>query len=149
MSNHVPSFSSQTKSATIENKISDQIQGRYKEMRMIDIQENSCTSLRTFRLLVSYSKPHICHWIHRSHQNSLQRKKAAEFHSCSLGERASQWTVAAHGVPLTPSQALSGKASMEQTKNHFKHNCMLEIISISNCITTYFVALFTQKWVSK
>ena len=42
--------------------------------------------------------------------------KAAEFHSCSLRGFALQRTAAAHGVPLTPSQALSVKAAMEQTE---------------------------------
>ena len=51
--------------------------------------------------------------------------KAAEFHSCSLGGRALQRTAAAHGVPLTPSQAYQTKPLWSRQSSK---------ISMTNCI---------------
>ena len=72
-----------------------------------------------FVYIVSYSKPATASRMSVTESVIVAKfiaSKAAEFHSCSLRGFALQRTAAAHGVPLTPSQALSVKAAMEQTE---------------------------------
>ena len=59
---------------------------------------------------------------------------AAEFYAGSLGGRVLQRTAAAHGVPLTPSQAYQTKPLWSRQTVSSNTLCVLEIVSITNSI---------------